>query len=112
MPFVFSVPSSFEPSQSATLYTLGAIARNGPACSNGGMPTDIHAAINNVVWIDKGRMSGEPCFRDTRVPIQTLLDHLDLDDFLENFPSVSRQQATLFLELAKAALVTQVDESA
>ena len=75
------------------------------------MPTDIQSAINNVIWIDKGRMSGEPCFRDTRVPIQTLLDHIDLDAFLEDFPSVSRQHATLFLELAKTALLAHTDES-
>ncbi len=75
------------------------------------MPADLHATINSIIWIDKDRISGEPCFRSTRVPIQTLLDHIDLDEFLEDFPSVSRQQATLFLELAKTALLAHVDES-
>ncbi len=54
-------------------------------------------------------MSGTPVFKGTRVPVQALLDHLEagdsLDVFLVDFPSVTRQQAIDFLELAsKAAL--------
>ena len=54
-------------------------------------------------------MSGAPVFRGTRVPVQTLLDHLEagetLDAFLADFPTVRREQAIQFLELAgKAAL--------
>lgn len=48
-------------------------------------------------------MSAAPCFAGTRVPVQLLLDHLKhgetIDDFLEGAPSVSREQAELFLEL-------------
>ena len=51
-------------------------------------------------------MSGEPCFRGTRVPVQILMDHLEgnanLDEFLDGFPSVTRKQAIKFMELAKA----------
>ena len=47
---------------------------------------------------------GTPVFTGTRVPIESLIDHLkageSLDDFLEGFPSVSRQQAITFLEIA------------
>ena len=47
---------------------------------------------------------GEPVFMGTRVPIKSLIDHLkagdSLDDFLEGFPSVSREQAIAFLEFA------------
>jgi uncharacterized protein (DUF433 family) len=32
-------------------------------------------ALDEVVWVDPERMSGAPCFRGTRVPIQTLIDH-------------------------------------
>ena len=50
-------------------------------------------------------MSGEPCFKGTRVPVQSLIDHIEgnstLDDFLEGFPSVTREQVIPFLELAK-----------
>ena len=67
------------------------------------------AKLNKVVWIDPDRMSGLACFAGTRVPVQTLLDHLKhgdtIDDFLEGAPSVSREQAELFLELASEQLV-------
>ena len=47
---------------------------------------------------------GTPVFTGTRVPVQALIDHLkageSLDYFLEGFPSVSREQAVAFLELA------------
>ena len=54
-------------------------------------------------------MSGEVVFAGTRVPVQTLLDYLEegspLDDFLEDFPTVSREHAIAVLELAKDWLV-------
>jgi uncharacterized protein (DUF433 family) len=57
-------------------------------------------------------MGGTPVFSGTRVPVQTVLDYLEagetLDDFLEGFPSVSREQVIAFLEEAKALLVAQV----
>lgn len=62
-----------------------------------------------VVWVDEGRMSGEPCFRNTRVPIQTLFDHLGdpggLEIFLSDFPNVSRDQAIGAIALAASGLV-------
>jgi len=71
------------------------------------MTAELRAAINDIVWVDPERMSGTPCFRGTRVPVQTLLDHLEgnirLEEFLIDFPSVSREQAIRFLELGKAA---------
>ena len=49
-------------------------------------------------------MSGAACFAGTRIPVQMLLDHLKhgdtIADFLEGAPSVTREQAELFLELA------------
>jgi uncharacterized protein (DUF433 family) len=57
-------------------------------------------------------MSGEPCFKGTRVPVQALIDHIEgnstLDDFLEGFPSVTREQAIQFIELAKDNLLACV----
>ncbi len=65
--------------------------------------------LEKVIWVDPERMSGIPCFAGTRVPVQALLDHLEggstLDDFFEGFPSVKRDQAVAFLELAKDQLV-------
>ena len=54
-------------------------------------------------------MSGAPVFVGTRVPVRTLLDYLEagdsLDEFLEDFPGVSREQAVRFLEEAAEALL-------
>jgi uncharacterized protein (DUF433 family) len=70
------------------------------------------ALLDEVVWIDPERLSGVPCFKGTRVPIQALIDHIEgnatLEDFLEGFPSVSRQQAIQFIELAKDNLLACV----
>lgn len=53
-------------------------------------------------------MSGALCFTGTRVPVQNLFDYLEgassLDDFIEDFPSVSREAAVAVLEVAKARL--------
>jgi uncharacterized protein (DUF433 family) len=61
------------------------------------------------VSIDEEIMGGTPVFSGTRVPIQTLLDYIEgndtLDEFLEDFPTVSKEQAIRFLESAEAMLV-------
>ena len=57
-----------------------------------------------VINQDPDIHGGTPVFTGTRVPIQSLIDHLkagdSLDYFLEGFPSVSREQAIAFLEFA------------
>jgi uncharacterized protein (DUF433 family) len=64
---------------------------------------------NSVVEIDPEIMSGEPCFAATRVPVRTLLDYLEggdsLDEFLEDFPTVAREQAVAFLEQSADAML-------
>ena len=54
-------------------------------------------------------MSGTPVFAGTRVPVQTLLDYLEggetIDDFLEGFPSVTRDTVIAFLEEAASRMV-------
>ena len=66
---------------------------------------------DSVVKIDPEIMSGAPCFEGTRVPIQHLIDYLEggdsIDEFLEDFPSVSRQQVISFLEEAKASVLAR-----
>lgn len=56
------------------------------------------------------RLGGTPVFAGTRVPVQTLIEYLEsghpLDQFLDDFPSVTRAHAVAVLELAKQALVT------
>lgn len=58
----------------------------------------------SVVSRDPEVMNGALVFAGTRVPVEVLVQHLKagdtLDDFLDDFPSVSREQATAFLDLA------------
>ena len=67
---------------------------------------------------DPAIMGGTPVFTGTRVPVDSLIDHLkagdSLDRFLDGFPSVSREQAEGFLELAleEALEVTPREEPA
>jgi uncharacterized protein (DUF433 family) len=66
-------------------------------------------SARNVVHSDPEIMGGTPVFRGTRVPVQTLLDYLEaghsLAEFLDDFPSVTREQAIAVLEHAKNLLV-------
>ncbi len=58
----------------------------------------------DVINIDSEILSGTPVFSGTRVPIETLFDHLEsgvsLNDFLSDFPTVTHEQAVRVLELA------------
>ena len=60
---------------------------------------------------DREILGGTPVFVGTRVPVQTSLDYLEagdpLDEFLEDFPSVSRDQTIAVLELAKELLLAR-----
>ena len=68
------------------------------------MTAQQRALLNEIVWVDPDRLSGAPCFKGTRVPVQALIDHIEgnstLEEFLEGFPSVTREQAIQFIELA------------
>ena len=71
--------------------------------------------VREVVSKSSEVLGGTPVFAGTRVPIQTLLDYLEagdrLDDFLDQFPTVSREQAIAFLELAKEAAFAETSSS-
>ena len=60
--------------------------------------------IPDLITIDGEILGGAPVFKNTRVPVETLFDHLEegipLDEFLDDFPSVSKEQAIGVLELA------------
>ncbi len=70
-------------------------------------------AVNSQSLIvkDQDILGGTPVFRDTRVPFQALLDYLEggetLDEFLDDFPTVSKDVAIEALEQAKLLLVGQ-----
>ena len=63
-----------------------------------------------LVVRDPQIMSGAPCFAGTRVPVKNLFDYLEgsssLDVFLEDFPSISREQAVAVLEAARERLAS------
>ena len=68
--------------------------------------------MEKVIVKDPGVMGGEPVFRGTRVPFKILTDYLEggdsLDDFLEQYPSVSREAAIAAIEEARVSLVSQL----
>lgn len=63
-----------------------------------------------IIHSDPETLGGTPVFVGTRVPVQALLDYLaegaSLDEFLDHFPTVTREQAIAALELAKEMLLT------
>jgi uncharacterized protein (DUF433 family) len=66
----------------------------------------------DIIVKDQEILGGTPVFRGTRVPFQALLDYLEggqtLDEFLDDFPTVSKEAAVTALELAKSLLVDQL----
>ena len=62
-----------------------------------------------------GILGGTPVFSETRVPVRILIEHLEagerLDDFLDSYPTVSRDQAIMVLETAKMALTGKSNRS-
>ncbi len=67
------------------------------------------ASSSNVITRDPEVLGGAPVFRGTRVPFQGLLDYLQggqtMDEFLDDFPSVTREAAVDALEYAKSLVV-------
>lgn len=67
---------------------------------------------DNVLIKDQNILGGIPLFRGTRVPFQELLDYLEggqtLGDFLNDFPTVTRETAIAALEEAKALVVSRL----
>lgn len=65
-----------------------------------------------IVHSDPDIVSGTPVFVGTRVPAQALLDYLEggetIDEFLDDFPTVSREQVIAFLEEAGRALLANI----
>ena len=67
--------------------------------------------IKDLVTIDKEILGGQTVFKGTRVPIESLFDHLEagvtLDEFVEDFPTVTKAQAVALLECAYRLLNTK-----
>ena len=69
-------------------------------------------ALAEVFQCDPEIMGGTPVFTGTRVPVQNLVDYLEggesIDDFLEGFPTVKREQVIGFIEAATEKLLVPV----
>lgn len=68
--------------------------------------------MEKVIIKNPGILGGEPVFRGTRVPFKILTDYLkggdSLDDFLEQYPSITRETAVAAIEEARLSLVAQL----
>lgn len=71
--------------------------------------------LDRIVWSDPERMSGAPCFSGTRVPIKNLFDYLEggqsVEEFLDDFEGVSREQAVAVLHLAVERLIQNLEQA-
>ena len=69
--------------------------------------------IKDLIEVDPEKMSGVPVFTGTRVPINHLFEHLEagdsLDVFLDDFPTVTREQALGVLELLRERVLTEYE---
>ena len=74
------------------------------------------AMESGVFHSKEGLVSGTPVFEGTRVPLKNLFDYLaggqDLDEFLTDFPSVSREQAIRTIDMAREILEKKAYETA
>lgn len=70
--------------------------------------------VDEAVWVDPGRMSGAPCFRGSRLPVQQFFDWLadgvPLDEFVEDF-RIDRRAAEAVLRAARATHTTSAGAS-
>lgn len=68
-------------------------------------------SIKEIINIDNDILGGQPVFTGTRVPIESLFLHLEkgisLDDFLEDFPTVTRNQAVALLGIAERIVTSK-----
>lgn len=67
------------------------------------------APVADLITVDPEILGGTPVFKGTRVPVRTLFDYLEddytLEEFLEAFPSVTRDMATRILDRSESALL-------
>ena len=67
--------------------------------------------LQELITIDKDILGGQPVFKGTRVPVESLFDHLEagvsLDEFLDDFPTVSKEQAIALLNIANKFLTSK-----
>ena len=71
--------------------------------------SDQKLRLDEAIWVSAKRMSGTPCFRGTRVPVQSLIDFLEggetIDEFHKLYPPVKREQILAVLDFANSRLL-------
>src|SRR5712692_5495018 len=91
----------------------GSLLRWGRSWYNYHKRRDAMTVTSPVVHSDPDILGGMPVFVGTRVPVRALLDYLEagdsLNEFLEDFPSVTREQAVAALRLARQMLVAHAN---
>jgi len=67
--------------------------------------------LKDLIIIDQEILGGQPVFKGTRVPVETLFNHLEagvsLEEFLDDFPTVTKEQAIATLEVANKLLTSK-----
>jgi uncharacterized protein (DUF433 family) len=67
--------------------------------------------IREIITADKEILGGQPVFAGARVPVESLFDHLEagisLDEFLDDFPTVAREQAIALLDVANKIMTSK-----
>lgn len=86
---------------------MNAIWQSTPSAYNGGMNTQ--EIKERIISSSSEVMGGTPVFSGTRVPVQTLFDYVEagetIDEFLDGYPTVKREQVIALLEEAKSRIV-------
>jgi uncharacterized protein (DUF433 family) len=81
-------------------------------CLRGPLPIRLRIMSNSLITTSPEIMGGTPVFAGTRVPVQTLFEYLEagdtIDDFLDGFPTVTREQVVAVLETAKVRVLAEV----
>ena len=79
------------------------------------MATASDNPLESIVSVSPDVLSGAPVFRGTRVPVKNLLDYLaagdSIDEFLEQFPTVKREQAVALILEAEKLVLANADET-
>jgi uncharacterized protein (DUF433 family) len=72
---------------------------------------DYMIKVRDYITIDPEILGGQPVFKNTRVPVESLFDHLEkgisLEEFLDDFPSVTQEQAIAVLEIANKIVTSR-----
>jgi uncharacterized protein (DUF433 family) len=67
------------------------------------------ARLDQAVWVSPERLSGTPCFRGTRVPVQSLIDFIEggetIDQFLALYPHIKREHVFAVLDIANSQVL-------